>query len=101
MQKTYYAVITHKQGDSDYGVFFPEVDNCFTSGGMVENACDVLELHFADWQWADPKSMPFADLNIELDPADGEVVTIVPVSVPVREHTTRPNTTINPRVVPA
>ena len=102
MQKTYYAVITKSKNEQDFGVFFPEVDNCFTTGETVElaiqNANEALELHLDDWQWELPQSICFSKLEFDLDETD-EVITIIPITVPVRGKKIRLNITMDERIL--
>ncbi len=45
-----YAVVIHKDQNSDYGVIVPDVPGCFSAGETMaealENAREALELHF-------------------------------------------------------
>lgn len=44
-----YAAVIHKDGDSDYGVTFPDLDGCFSAGETFEEAMamaqEAAELH--------------------------------------------------------
>ncbi len=58
-----FPVLLHKDVDSDYGVTFPDVPGCFSSGTSVaealENAHKALTLHF-DGLLADGDALPKA-----------------------------------------
>lgn len=103
MQKTYYAVITHAKGDSNYGVMFPEVNYCFSLGDTVEdaiaNAHEALELYFDNFDGEFPEHIPFADLNPDLGDGGDYVVTTVPVTVPVRTRKVRVNISMDERIM--
>lgn len=105
MQKTYYAVITHAEGDDDYGVMFPEVWGCFSMGDTVEQAIEyaheALELYFDGWDKDRefPEHIAFADLKPDLGDGDDYVVTIVPITVPVRSRKVRVNISMDERIM--
>ena len=58
---THYIALIHKDRDSCYGVWFPDVPGVFTAGDTIDeamkNAADVLA--FAAEDWSDLSGEPF------------------------------------------
>lgn len=61
---THYIGVVHKDGDSSYGISFPDLPGCFSAGeDLVElerNAIEAIELYFDD---LDPADFPARDMN--------------------------------------
>lgn len=64
MTRWYYAIV-HKDGDSAFGVTFPDLPGCFSAADreadIVPNAMEALALWFADRP--EEGAMPFAGIT--------------------------------------
>lgn len=38
-----YSIVIHKDGDSDYGVTFPDLPGCFSAGTTIEEAMNMAQ----------------------------------------------------------
>jgi antitoxin HicB len=90
----HYIALIHKDGDSCYGVSFPDVPGVITAGDTIDEAMqqasEVLEFAAEDWQNPDgSKGFPpprtidelRADAEFQQDAADA-VIAAVPFRVP-------------------
>lgn len=69
-----FAVVLHKDDDSDYGVTVPDVPGCFSAGRSVSHALDnvleALALHF-EGLVADGEPLPQAlEVDVHIDNPD-------------------------------
>ncbi len=57
----YFYAILEQEGDSAYGVSFPDLPGCFSAADRAEdvlpNACEALELWFEDEAEVEPSSL--------------------------------------------
>lgn len=89
----HYIALVHKDGDSCYGVSFPDVPGVFTAGDTIDeamrNAAEVLAFAAEDWSGLRGESFPRPRTIDELraDPqfranAEDAVVAAVPFRLP-------------------
>jgi predicted RNase H-like HicB family nuclease len=90
---THYIALIHKDGDSCYGVSFPDVPGVFTAGDTIDEAIhkasEVLEFAAEDWskitgrEWPEPRTID--ELRTDrafLEQAGDAVVAAVPFRAP-------------------
>ena len=68
-----YIALVHQEGDSAYGVQFPDVPGCFSAADELEdliaNASEALALHLED-EAVLPIPRPLADVRMDADVAE-------------------------------
>lgn len=79
----YYHAIVHKDGDSAFGVHFPDLPGCFSAADRIEdvipNAIEALSLWFEDGEAdIDPRSVEAIRAAAEDDLAEGAFLVMVP-----------------------
>lgn len=87
--KSYFAIV-HKDGDSAYGVTFPDLPGCFSAADelddVLRNAAEALEL----WLEDGPVAEPGAPAAIAADHADDLANGAFLLAVPYRVSAARP-----------
>ena len=80
----YYIGVVHQNGDSAYGVHFPDVPGCFSAAddmdGLLANASEALSLHLEDVPLpnARPLDAVRADDDVARDLGEGAFLLAVP-----------------------
>lgn len=79
--KIYFAIV-HKDGDSAYGVSFPDLPGCFSAADtvqdLVKNASEALELWFEDAEEVEPGDVTKISDAYADDLAHGAFLLAVP-----------------------
>ncbi len=86
----HYIALIHKQGDSCYGVSFPDVPGVTAAGDTIDEAMkeatDVLEFAAEDWpdhtgnEFPQPRTIDALRGNLEfLEAAAGAVIAAIPL----------------------
>ena len=79
--KTFFALV-HKDADSAYGISFPDLPGCFSAAdeldGVLSNACEALELWFADAPDVEPRRMEEIAAAVADDLKAGAFLIAVP-----------------------
>lgn len=78
----YFYAIVHQDGDSAYGVTFPDLPGCFsaadTMNDLLPNAVEALDLWFEDADEAEPRSVGTIRDDAKDDLAQGAFILAVP-----------------------
>lgn len=79
----HYIAVVHQDGDSAYGVHFPDVPGCFSAAdtleGVLPNAVEALELYFEDEAPREQRSMAEIRAAAAGDMAEGAFLMAVPL----------------------
>ena len=78
----YFYALVEKEGDSAFGVRFPDLPGCFSAADRIEdvlpNACEALELWFEDAQETAPRRLDEIREMVSAELAEGAFVIAVP-----------------------
>ena len=78
----YYHAVVHKEGDSAYGVHFPDLPGCFSAadeiGDVIPNAIEALSLWFEDSDVVEPTAVETIRSSAAEDLAEGAFLVMVP-----------------------
>lgn len=96
----YYIGVVHQEGDSAFGVHFPDVPGCFSAADdmndLLANASEALSLHLEGE--ALPEARPLdvvrADEDVARDLAEGAFLLAVPL-LQLSGRTTKANITMD------
>ena len=92
----HYVGVVHQDGDSAYGVHFPDVPGCFSAADaedeLLANAIEALSLHLEDETLPDARSLEAvrADAAVAKEISEGASLLKVPFT-PLSDPTTRGN----------
>ena len=92
----YYIGVVYQDGDSAYGVHFPDVPGCFSAADgmddLLTNASEALSLHLEDETLPDARSLEAvrADDAVAKEISEGASLLKVPFT-PLSDPTTRGN----------
>ena len=89
--QTFYAIV-HQEGDSAFGISFPDLEGCFSAADteeeIIAQAQEALELYFEDAE-RDPKASSITELRRNADVAEdlaaGAFLLAVPFIRPARK----------------
>ncbi|WP_231635471.1 type II toxin-antitoxin system HicB family antitoxin [Novosphingobium sp. ST904] len=88
MTVKYFYAIMEQDGDSAYGVTFPDLPGCFSAADTAEeilpNACEALELWFDDQDEVEPSRLD--QIKAAAAEALGAGATIIAVPRIVNDH---------------
>ena len=77
--------VVHQEGDSAFGVSFPDVPGCFSAADdledLVSEATDALHLWFEDMPLVEPRPLDAVRAAAAEDLADGAFLVAVPFIV--------------------
>ena len=96
----YYIGVVHQDGDSAYGVHFPDVPGCFSAaddtGDLLTNASQALSLHLEDASLPEARTLDAIRLDgdVAKDLSEGAFLLAVPL-VRLSGRTTRANITMD------
>ena len=96
----YYIGVVHQDGDSAYGVHFPDVPGCFSAADemddLLANASEALSLHLEDEPLPHARSLDTvrADEEVKRDLAEGAFLLAVPF-IQLSGRTTKANITMD------
>jgi predicted RNase H-like HicB family nuclease len=96
----YYIGVVHQDGDSAYGVHFPDVPGCFSAADemddLLTNASEALSLHLEDEPLPHARSLDTvrADEEVKRDLAEGAFLLAVPF-IQLSGRTTKANITMD------
>jgi predicted RNase H-like HicB family nuclease len=96
----YYIGIVHQEGDSAFGVHFPDFPGCFSAADemddLLTNASEALALHLEDETLPDSRSLDAvrADIDVAHDLAEGAFLLAVPF-IRLSGRSTKANITID------
>ena len=96
----YYIGVVYQDGDSAYGVHFPDVPGCFSAADVMDdllpNASEALSLHLEDEALPDarPLNAVRADDAVAKDLGEGAFLLAVPF-IRLSGRTTRANITMD------
>ncbi|MET3602027.1 type II toxin-antitoxin system HicB family antitoxin [Martelella mangrovi] len=96
----YYIAVVHQEGDSAFGVHFPDVPGCFSAADhmddLLANASEALTLHLEGEALPDARSLDAvrADDEVAHDLAEGAFLLAVPL-VQLSGRTTKANITMD------
>ena len=88
----YYIGVVHQDGDSAYGVHFPDVPGCFSAADAIDdlwpNASEALSLHLEDETLSDARPLYAirADDDVAKDLSEGAFLLAVPLYPVERTH---------------
>ena len=78
----YFYALVHKDGDSAFGVEFPDLPGCYSAADdmadILPNACEALELWFEDAEETDPMRLDEIQALVADDLAAGAFIVAVP-----------------------
>lgn len=78
----YFYAIMHQDGDSSYGISFPDLPGCFSAADTIEevlpNACQALDLWFDDQDEVEPSRLDQVRVIAADDIAAGGTLIAVP-----------------------
>lgn len=95
-----YIAVVHQEGDSAYGVHFPDVPGCFSAADALEDlhreASMALSLHLDGEAPPKPRAMDAirADEDVRADLSQGAFLMVVPL-ISLTGHSKRANITID------
>lgn len=95
-----YIGVVHQQGDSAFGIHFPDIPGCFSAADELDdlqaNACAALALHLEDQALPNPRSMDAvrADKAVACDLKQGAFLLIVPL-IRLSDRTVKANITMD------
>tara|TARA_R110002020_G_C16289947_1_gene772344 strand:- start:212 stop:604 length:393 start_codon:yes stop_codon:yes gene_type:complete len=81
----HYIGVVHQEGDSAFGVHFPDVPGCFSAADqlndLLENASEALALHLEGDELPEARSLEAvrADAHVARDLREGAFLLAVPV----------------------
>ena len=96
----YYIGVVHQEGDSAFGVHFPDVPGCFSAADdmddLLAHASEALSLHLEDEAPPHARSLDAvrADDDVKRDLADGAFLLAVPF-YQLSGRTTKANITLD------
>ena len=96
----YYIGVVHQDGNSAYGVHFPDVPGCFSAADdmddLLANASEALSLHLEDEKLPEARSLDTvrADADIAKDLAEGAFLLAVPL-ISLSGRSTKANITMD------
>jgi len=96
----YYIGVVHQDGDSAYGIHFPDVPGCFSAADdmndLLMNASEALSLHLEDETLPDARTLDAvrADDNVAKDLREGAFLLAVPF-IQLSGRTAKANITID------
>jgi len=96
----YYIGVVHQDGDSAYGVHFPDVPGCFSAAddmdNLLTNASEALSLHLEDETLPEARTLDTvrADDDVAKDLAEGAFLLAVPL-VRLSGRSTKANITMD------
>ncbi|RZO64632.1 MAG: CopG family transcriptional regulator [Parvularculaceae bacterium] len=96
----YYIGVVHQDGNSAYGVHFPDVPGCFSAADdmddLLANASEALSLHLEDEKLPEARSLDTvrADADIAKDLAEGAFLLAVPF-ISLSGRSTKANITMD------
>ena len=96
----YYIGVVHQEGESAYGVHFPDVLGCFSAADemddLLPNASEALALHLEDETLPEARSLDVvrADPEVASDLADGAFLLAVPF-ISLSGRSTKANITMD------
>jgi predicted RNase H-like HicB family nuclease len=96
----YYIGVVHQDGDSAYGVHFPDVPGCFSAADemddLLTNASESLSLHLEDEPLPHARRLDTvrADEDVKRDLAEGAFLLAVPF-IQLSGRTTKANITMD------
>jgi len=96
----YYIGVVHQDGDSAYGVHFPDVPGCFSAADemddLLTNASEALSLHLEDTPLPYPRTLDAVrlDEDVKRDLAEGAFLLAVPF-IQLSGRTTKANITMD------
>jgi len=96
----YYIGVVHQDGDSAYGVHFPDVPGCFSAADemddLLTNASKALSLHLEDTPLPYPRALDAVrlDEDVKRDLAEGAFLLAVPF-IQLSGRTTKANITMD------
>ena len=63
----YYIGVVHQEGDSAYGVHFPDVPSCFSAADdmddLLTNASEALSFHLEDKILPEARTLPVCEVR--------------------------------------
>lgn len=96
----YFIAVVHQEGDSAFGVHFPDVPGCFSASDdmsdLLANASEALALHLEGDSAPDARSMDAvrSDPEVSSDLASGAFLLAVPF-ISMSGRSTRANITMD------
>ena len=102
----YYIGVVHQDGDSAYGVHFPDVPGCFSAADAIDdlltNASEALSLHLEDETLPDARPLDAVreDDDVAKDLGEGAFLLAVPF-IRLSGRTTRANITMDASLLAA
>ena len=84
----HYIAVVHQQGDSAFGVHFPDVPGCFSAADdmndILTNASEALALHLEGEALPEARSLDAVRANDDVarDLADGAFLIAIPLQLP-------------------
>ena len=96
----HYIGVVHQEGESAYGVHFPDVPGCFSAADemddLLPNASEALALHLEDETLPEARSLDVvrADPEVANDLAEGAFLLAVPF-ISLKGRSTKANITMD------